>query len=385
MKNLIRIGGAALFLIIVSLMWIWRPTSKDNDTTQPPTKVTEENDMNAQTTSLPETKLQADIDQEYIDELKNEIRKAKAEDDEGYVAELEQYLQEALNPPELPDADDDHAWIEYYNNEIRELKKSGSDERYIAQLERMRDIHIQLAAEEEAYLKRVQEEKAAYEKMTDAERVAHWEKRLEKLQADLLVAKTPSKIENIEFQIELEQSLLESAKDAPARRERDRQHREIIARMYRTLDEIEKRFEDFVEGRFTKDLDTSDEVLPDSPAEVLPSQSPPKRIDKVHRQFQSWQEDVNKSYIDVILSQYMTPKELGTYFPTESDRQYLKMRTESLQKAVVSKIRKVVSDLPNASAEQKHAFARELIYKNFEKSFAESVLKALEKEPDKDE
>ncbi len=56
MKNLIRIGGTALLLIIVSLFWIWRPTS--NDTTQPSTKITEENDMNTQTTSLPETKQQ---------------------------------------------------------------------------------------------------------------------------------------------------------------------------------------------------------------------------------------------------------------------------------------------------------------------------------------
>ncbi len=293
---------------------------------------------------------------------------------------MEQYLQEALNPPQLPDAD--HAWIEYYNAEIREAKKSGSGERDIAQLKKMRDLHIQLAAEEEAYLKRVQEEKEAYEKMTDAERVAHWEKRLEKLQADLLTAKTPSQIENIEFQIELEQSLLEIAKDAPARREQDRKTREIIARMYRTLDEIDKRFEDFVEGRFTKDLDTPDEVLPENPTELLPSDSTPKRIDKVHRQFRSWQEDVNKSYIDVILSQYMTPKELDTYFPTEADRQDLKMRTVEMQKSVVSKIREVVSGLPNASVEQKRAFARELVTQNFEKDFAESVLKALETETD---
>lgn len=382
MKNLIRIGGVALLLISVSLFLIWRPTYNDNSTTQPPTKVTEENDMNTQTTSLPETKQQSDIDQEYIDDLKNALRIAKAEGDEEYVTELEQFLQEALNPPEFPDADDDHAWVEYFNDEIRKAKKLGSSEEYIAQLEKMRDLHIQFAAEYEAYEKRVQEEKEAYEKMTDAERVAYWENRLEKLQADLLVAKTPSQIEDIEFQIELEQSLLDTAKDAPAKRERDRQYREMIARIYRTLDELDKRFEDFVEGRFTKDLDTSDEVLPDNPEALLPSDSPPKSIDKVHRQFQSWQEDVNKSYIDVLLSQYMTYKELDTYFPTEADKVILSRRTNEMRKSVVSKVREVVSDLPNASAEQKRAFARELVTQNFEKDFAESVLKALEVEKD---
>ena len=91
---------------------------------------------------------------------------------------------------------------------------------------------------------------------------------------------------------------------------------------------------------------------------------------------------IQDKYFDVILSQYMTPKELDTYFPTEADQQLLKTRKAEMQKAVISEMRKVISKLPDAPAAEKRTFIRNFVMDNFEKSFANSVLKALEAETD---
>ncbi len=123
-------------------------------------------------------------------------------------------------------------------------------------------------------------------------------------------------------------------------------------------------------------------VSSDEPASPSSTFDAVKSLSTVQRTLTPWRKDIEDKYFDVIVSQYMTPKEVKEYFPMETDRQMLKLRTMQLQKTVVSKIRKVVSDLPNASAEQKRAFARELVTQNFEKDFAESVLKALEAETD---
>lgn len=113
-------------------------------------------------------------------------------------------------------------------------------------------------------------------------------------------------------------------------------------------------------------------------APASPPQTSVESIVKAQTQFQAWRKDIDDTYFDVILSHYFTPQELDQYFPTDADRQTLNIRTEMLRKSVVSQVRKLVSRLPNASAEQKRDFARELVSQNFEKDFADSVLKQLQ-------
>lgn len=114
-------------------------------------------------------------------------------------------------------------------------------------------------------------------------------------------------------------------------------------------------------------------------APASPPQTSVESIVKAQTQFQAWRKDIDDTYFDVILSHYFTPQELDRYFPTDADRQTLNIRTEMLRKSVVSQVRKLVSRLPNASAEQKRDFARELVSQNFEKDFADSVLKQLQR------
>ena len=96
--------------------------------------------------------------------------------------------------------------------------------------------------------------------------------------------------------------------------------------------------------------------------------------------FHPFRMDLEAKYFDVVISQALTPQQIDTYFPTPADRQHLKVRTSQMQKAVVSKIRTLVSEIPNATKAQKRDLARQLVNKNFDKDFAKAILSALEKE-----
>ncbi len=107
---------------------------------------------------------------------------------------------------------------------------------------------------------------------------------------------------------------------------------------------------------------------------------PVRSMSSAQSNLNSWRSDFDESYLDVIASRNMSPEELDKFFPTEQERENLKSRTSEMQRAVVSKIRKVVSEIPNATQAQKSKLARELVNANFDKDFAEAVLSELEKD-----
>jgi len=108
-------------------------------------------------------------------------------------------------------------------------------------------------------------------------------------------------------------------------------------------------------------------VTPDDPVKLLSS---------AQFSLRSWRADFDNKYFDVAISQYFTPQEIEQYFPTAEDREQLKSRTIAAQKEVVSKIRDLIKEIPDAK--QKREITRELVTANFDKDFADNVLKALE-------
>lgn len=120
-------------------------------------------------------------------------------------------------------------------------------------------------------------------------------------------------------------------------------------------------------------------VLPQEPS-MLPSDTydPIKSLTSAQATLQPWRSALDEDYFDVVASQHLTPQELHQYFPTQEERQILKRRTSEMQKTVVSKIRKVVSEIPNATQAQKSKLARELVTANFDKDFADAVIEQLQ-------
>ena len=93
--------------------------------------------------------------------------------------------------------------------------------------------------------------------------------------------------------------------------------------------------------------------------------------------FYQLRDGLEDKYFDVVASQYLNSRELDTYFPTPQDREKLQRRTSEMQKLVVSEVRNLVKDIPNASAEHKRAFVQDLVRQNWNSEFAQSVLDQL--------
>ncbi|MDE0315563.1 MAG: hypothetical protein OXM61_11715 [Candidatus Poribacteria bacterium] len=432
MKKLFLASVVALLLLTIGVLLV-RRHHQNNDgsptsTAENAKLKTEGNDMDTIITPLPPE------DQEYIQELQNDIREAKAAGDEEWAAELEKDLvkvrEEILNPPELPE--DEHEWVLHWENEIRKAKKEGKSEQYIANLEKFRDIHLAGIAEDEKVERLRQEEQARFEALNSPEeRITYYEEKLSGAEKALRVAKASgdaSDIQWAEWEVEARKSDIKREKDQlawiPVQKELDALQEWVEEsspkwiekyRSFLLIEEIDG-VERIVGVRTPAEIrhaakellsdsppsesssvpslpDTQStpklqqttpersEVPPSSQGEAAPQQSPGAAMESIvnaQTQFQSWREDVDDDYLDVLVSQYMTPQELDQFFPTEADRQNLTKRTERLQQDVVSKVRKLVNGIPNATQAQKSKLARELVNANFDKDFADAVIEQLQ-------
>lgn len=117
----------------------------------------------------------------------------------------------------------------------------------------------------------------------------------------------------------------------------------------------------------------SDEMV--SPIGATPDRSMDSII-KAQTQFRSWRDGIDQDYVDVLISRYMSAEELETHFPTAEARANLTRRTSEMEKLVVSQVRDLIKEIPDAK--QKREITHKLLRDNFDKNFADNVLKALE-------
>ena len=329
--------------------------------------------------------------------------------------------------------------LKFYDRQISLAIKSGDSEAN-SKWKNVRDNHLNARARSEALIRQLdaklearretrahqtEKELAAFRAMSDEERVPYYENEIKELEEKLQVAISEhdtKEIKVLEMFIEGKKLSLELTRGRiewdrkniewdRKRAERDKKSDSIIGSLkdafvfekvngeweYRGgRDEWTRSFEvevlpssaewvsDNPSFEVSPSLDVSVptdialEPLDTSVSSSLSSFDPVGSLTVTQESLTPWRTEITDVYFDVVVSQYMTPAELDKYFPTESDREMLKSRTAEMQKTVVSKIRKVISDLPNASADQKREFARQLVSQNFEKDFAESVLKTLE-------
>ena len=422
------------FVAVLVVFTIWnntrQRTSEPQISTTPQTQ-TEINDMNAIIASFsPE-------EQDFIrEEYEQKMQRAKETGDEGWIAVFEKSLKEAivesLNSPDLPD--DPHELLHYYEDKIRKAKKEGAIEEDIAALEQYRDRQIELIDALDEIDWEFQEDRDRFESLrTPQERIAYYENELQEAEEALRLAKEKGDSTGIRFHeidIEITTQFIEHYNRQiawiPAEKRIDAMlvkieketpqfiatHRhllyiEVIDGVetivgVKTPDEIEAQQQDkrLLNTEDNSDLivdpasslpDTSiDNVIPLEQDNPLPSSLqtetsfvPPSTMEtlaKKQTQFKEWRDRIDTSYIDVLLSRYMSTQEIDKYFPTPQEREQLKSRTTELQKLVVSQVRKLVSDVKGSTADQKRSLARQLVNKNFDKDFAKSILSELEKD-----
>lgn len=433
MKKSFFIGAVVLLALSFGVLLVIRQPKNNTDTEMAP----EDNDMDTIMVSL--SKEEQIMFQNHIQTLDDEIHSAKEEGNEELVVALEKRRQDILNPTPLPD--DDEAMIQYYEDGIRKARAIG-DEELAAALEGWRDSYIELIAERAETDRQRQEDRARYEALTSPqERLVYHQEKLTEAEKALRLAKEEGDpdsirmeeliIEGIKLDIDEEKrdiawipvekkvdELIKWAEEQEPKwieMYRPYLHIEVVDGKetiagFRSPDEIRRISNNLpiTDGDKIPPVprEPSDTVVPREPSETTPdlpidlqsseSQSSTDEMSNLNvtqdvakhnlinaqAQFKAWRDNVDTSYIDVLLSGYMTPQERDKYFPTPQDRANLTRRTTEMQKLVVSKVRDLVKEMPNTTEVQKRDLARDLVRQNFEKNFAESVLKALEQDSD---
>ncbi len=427
MKRMVFLGAIVLLLLTGGVLLV---IHDQNDTAPQPVTLDnsklkmEENDMEALLASL--SPARREHKREHFEMMRNDIRDAKAMGDEEWASELEKDLkediQELLNPPQTPDGD--HEWVIHYEQEIKEAKEEGRSEQVIASLERMRDLHLKFIAEDEVIERQRQEDRARFEALsTPEEKIAYYEEQLLEDEEALRLAKEkgdPTDIRMYELIVEgrkqgidtQERKLawmpVEKRLDALIKRVEESEPKWIAKyRPYLHVEVVDgkeqivgvRSHEEIVQILKDRmmpagDVDTMPSVpttpdpssgsqLPESqpsPDEMAPLPATPDRsmdsIIKAQTQFRSWRNDIDQEYVDVLISRYMSPEDLAEQFPTAEARANLTRRTSEMQKLVVSQVRNLVKEIPDAK--QKREITRKVLRDNFDKDIADNVLKALE-------
>lgn len=100
-------------------------------------------------------------------------------------------------------------------------------------------------------------------------------------------------------------------------------------------------------------------------------------IEKPESPFNSVLLDLGDRYFDVVISRYLTPKELEKYYPTSDDRNVLSIRTKALQKSLVSEMRSVLGGMNNKTDIEKRKLASDFLNTHYDKEFAADVIELL--------
>ena len=131
-------------------------------------------------------------------------------------------------------------------------------------------------------------------------------------------------------------------------------------------------------GIASTSMNSEEQLGIESHLDLETAYDPVNSLITAQQSIKAWRAGLDVDYFDVVVSRALTAEEIDKYFPTKADRESLKQRTTEMQKSVVSKVRKLVNDMPNATQRQKYELARQLVNDNFDNDFAESVIRQLQ-------
>lgn len=142
-------------------------------------------------------------------------------------------------------------------------------------------------------------------------------------------------------------------------------------------DELVKEVLDFL----TQEMDAVSSNESSAASEITPPSSVPEKgsvSDTPVSDFEPLLKDIGEKYFDVVLSRHLSEKEFAKFFPSSQyDKEMLKSRTTEMQKTLVSEIRKVMRNMNDVSEATKRERVKKFVMKNYDKAFAESVLRQL--------
>lgn len=142
-------------------------------------------------------------------------------------------------------------------------------------------------------------------------------------------------------------------------------------------DELVKEVLDFL----TQEMDAVSSNESSAASEITPPSSVPEKGSVSApsvSDFEPLLKNIGEKYFDVVLSRHLSEKEFEQYFPSSQyDKELLKSRTREMQKTLVSELRKVMRNMNDVSDATKRERVKAFVMKNYDKDFAESVLRQL--------
>lgn len=142
-------------------------------------------------------------------------------------------------------------------------------------------------------------------------------------------------------------------------------------------DELVKEVLDFL----TQEMDAVSSNESSAASEITPPSSVPEKRSVSApsvSDFEPLLKNISEKYFDVVLSRHLSEKEFEQYFPSSQyDKEMLKSRTREMQKTLVSELRKVMRNMNSVSEATKRQRVKDFVMKNYDKDFAEAVLRQL--------
>ncbi|MDE0396988.1 MAG: hypothetical protein OXL96_04195 [Candidatus Poribacteria bacterium] len=90
-----------------------------------------------------------------------------------------------------------------------------------------------------------------------------------------------------------------------------------------------------------------------------------------------WQEDINKSYADVLLVENLSREEFEAFFPTDASRAELKNRQQQMQAEITDRVQRSLETEDTGNRAEKLTIIRETLSENWSPTLAEGVLEQL--------
>ena len=158
-----------------------------------------------------------------------------------------------------------------------------------------------------------------------------------------------------------------------ARGNKAQQESEVIMRKMEAikplLDRLEDKMQSFLDA-------TSAEKVSETADSTPHDWTPDTFRDSFTKQVLDWNVDFEDQYLNVVVSQSLSPEEFDAFFPTDASRAELKNRQQEMQSEIAARVERFLAE-DTGNREEKLTIIRQTLTENWSPDIADGVLERL--------
>ena len=141
------------------------------------------------------------------------------------------------------------------------------------------------------------------------------------------------------------------------------------------LDRLEDNMQSFLDS--TSFLDASSAEKVSETADSMPHDWTPDTFrDSFTKQVLDWDVDFEDQYLDVVVSQSLSPEEFDEFFPTDASRAELRVRQQEMHADIARRVQGLLAE-DTGNREEKLSIIRQTLSENWSPDIADGVLERL--------